>query len=49
MVSLIIEYLILDKLNMMSGVVMVLYIIECIVWFIRLLVNMIKTGLKLGS
>lgn len=48
MISLIIEYLILDKLNMMGGVITVLYVIQCIAWFINIICKSINLGKKLG-
>lgn len=46
MISLIIEFLILNKLNMMNGAILVLFIIQSIGWFINVVCKSIKLGEK---
>lgn len=47
MISIILFILILQKLDMLSGIYLALIIIDIIVWIIGLIANLIKFGIKI--
>ena len=47
MISLILLGMILDKLNMLNGLALILYVICIIVWFIEFIAKLVKFGMKI--
>ena len=47
MIDLILLGMILDKLNMLNGLVLILYLICIIAWFISFISKLIKLGMKI--
>lgn len=47
MISLILLGMILDKLNMLNGLALILYVICIITWLIEIICKLIKFGIKI--